>query len=283
MRKFKTPLLLLLLLASLLAAVYPAVSCWYLERHHSQIRTEYTEDLQSANDAEVAAAYAAAAAYNDKLASGEYQVLDYEKNGYFELLDLTGNGIMGFLEIPRLDLNLTVYHGTSDHVLRKGVGHMEQSSLPVGGIGTHAVLSAHTGSTDQRLFTDLELLRLGDLFYITVLGNKMAYRVDQIVTAVPEDVSDVQIRQGEDLVTLLTCTPYGINSHRLLVRGRRIDLQEAQQLEPDTGDSPLPPTQSIWMRHYIKGIVCGLLAAAVLVAGMLLARRSRMRRKREQG
>lgn len=269
----------LLLTLSLCAVAYPAFSSWYSQRHHSTVNAQYQDHLEKTGDEAVAAAFAAAREYNAGLASGEYSPLDYKANGYYELLNLTGNGIIGFVAIPKIDVALTVYHGTTDDVLRKGVGHMEQTSLPTGGPSTHAVLSAHTGTTDQRLFTDLALLEIGDIFYVTVLDKQMAYRVDQIVTVLPEDISQIQIVEGADLVTLATCTPYGINSHRLLVRGRRIELEEAERIGTAQEDTPAP-TRSLWTQHYIRGILWGLGGAVLLVLMLLLPGRI-LHKKRE--
>lgn len=274
-------ILAVLLICSLCAAAYPLFYTWYSERHNSQLQIQYQEYLEDTESEAISEARAAAQEYNCKLAAGELSPLEYAENGYYDLLNVTGNNIIGFLEIPAIGLSLTVYHGTSAEVLSIGVGHMEETSLPIGGCDTHAVLSAHTGTTDQRMFTDLVLLEEGDVFYLTVLEEKMAYQVDQIKTVLPDDVRDIQIIEGEDLITLSTCTPYGINTHRLLVRGHRIELEEAAQIEETSEDDSNAPAESIWMQKYIQGILCGLLCAVAFILLLLIVTLIHRRRKKK--
>lgn len=273
-RKKKTAiilLLILLMLLSLAAVTYPIVSSWYTERSRAQVRTEYHEEIKQTDERDIEAARAAAEEYNRKLFAGEISPADDPRQtGYFDLLDLTGTGIMGYVEIPKIDVNLPIYHSVSESVLSRGSGHMPQSSLPIGGVDTHAAISAHTGLASAPMFTELVQLEEGDVFYITVLGEKMAYQVDTILTVDPTDVSHIQIQRGQDLVTLITCTPYGINSHRLLVRGYRIELTEelvaAQQSLSQQTDEP-----SVYWQHYMGGILDGLMAACGLLLVIVIA------------
>ena len=181
------------------------------------------------------------------------------------LLDVTGTGVIATLDIPTLSLTLPVYYGTEAETLEKGVGVLEISSLPVGGKGTHTVLCGHSGLSTAKLFSDLELLKEGDRFSINVMGDTLTYMVDQITTVLPEDLSQLEIDPEQDYCTLLTCTPFGINTHRLLVRGTRIETSEIQQ-ETEM-DAPEPTVQSVWVREYVKAIVIGVSAVlAVVVA-----------------
>lgn len=275
-------LAILLLLVSLLAIAYPIISSWYTARTHSQVRTEYQEQIASTDRSELDAALAAAQEYNRKLFQGEISPHDdLSATGYYDLLNPTGTGIMGYVEIPAIDVDLPIYHTVSDAVLSKGAGHMSQTSLPIGGINTHAAISAHTGLATAPMFTELEQLTVGDVFYITVLGEKMAYEVDQILIVEPDDISHIQIQRGQDLVTLITCTPYGINSHRLLVRGTRIPLTEELEIEQEAL-SQQTDTPSVYWQRYMGGICDGLLiaAAAIAIVLIILAIRSTLRKRK---
>ena len=152
---------------------------------------------------------------------------------YMNLLNVSKDGMMAYLQIPKIDVKLPIYHSTNNGVLQKGVGHMEGSSLPIGGTSTHAVLSGHRGLPNSKLFTDLDKMKVGDIFYISVLGDTLAYEVDQIKTVLPSQTDDIEIVDGEDYVTLVTCTPYSVNTHRLLVRGKRTDYKEAIKKTPN--------------------------------------------------
>ena len=184
---------------------------------------------------------------------------------YDSLLNLSGDGIMGYIEIPKINVHLPIYHGTGDSSLSKGVGHLLGSSLPVGGESTHSILSGHSGMASQTMFTDLEQLGIGDVFYLYVLDDVLAYQVTEINTVLPSDTSLLGIWEGEDCCTLVTCTPYGVNTHRLLVTGSRIPYEEAEQIAEltETEDS----TGSHWMQYYLRGLEIGL----AVVAGFLLA------------
>lgn len=206
---------------------YPVISNWYNTHEQSYALQSYSKSIQSLTPEMLAAEREKAVQYNQQRTTGilsdPYTNDTGEKSALYQsLLNLTGNGIMGKIEIPKIDVDLPIYHGTSEDVLDVGVGHMVESSLPVGGSGTHAVLTGHTGLRTAKLFTDLELLEVGDEFFITVLNETMAYQVEKTMIVEPQNVSSLQQARGADLVTLVTCTPYGINSHRLLVTGSRV-------------------------------------------------------------
>ena len=193
---------------------------------------------------------------------------------YDSLLNLSGNGMMGYIEIPTISVNLPVYHGTAASTLETGVGHLEGSSLPVGGEGTHAVLTGHTGLNKAKLFTDLTEVKKGDLFFLHVSGRDMAYEVNEIKIIEPEDISTLLVRPGEDLVTLVTCTPYGVNTHRLCVTGTRTEYTEdIHRTVMDKGSSV---KDSIWMRTYRKAVIVGI----VLSVGIILIIRLVQKRRR---
>lgn len=199
---------------------------------------------------------------------------DYENQ-----LNLAGDGIMGYVEIPLIQVNLPIYHGTDSETLDVGIGHLLGTSLPVGGKSTHSVLTAHSGMANQKLFSDLDKLEHGDVFYLQVLGETLAYQVDSINTVLPYDTTYLGISEGEDYCTLVTCTPFGINTHRLLVRGTRIPYQEAEEIVEEQLQEEAPPA-STWEQQYIKGILCGIGAVAV-IGVLFLFLRYRKRRHHE--
>ena len=236
-----TIILILIFLVGLSVMLYPTVSDYVNQRHQSRALASYDETVNEMSDADYTAYFEAADAYNQRLAATPNSFFTPEQvSGYDETLDVSGTGIMGYITIPRIGVELPVYHGTSDGVLQVAAGHLEGSSLPVGGAGTHAVISAHRGLPSAKLFTNLDELEAGDTFTITVLDRVLTYEVDQILIVEPDDVSALSIEEGKDLCTLVTCTPYGVNSHRLLVRGHRVANQseairvtsDAIQIEP---------------------------------------------------
>lgn len=207
----------LLALVGIGLAAYPKVADWYNQRHQSVVESEYRQELEQLPEEAITDALEAARAYNRFLATGNGAPGKYD-----ELLDLTGTGIMAYIEIPAIHVNLPVYHGVGEDALQRGAGHMPQSSLPVGGASTHAVISAHSGLASAQMFSALGRLQPGDRFTIRVLGLTLEYEVDSIATVLPSETDLLAILPGEDLVTLVTCTPFGVNSHRLLVRGHRV-------------------------------------------------------------
>lgn len=204
--------------------LYPSVSNYINQANSARVIYDYDQLAANASREDIDAMLLQAQEYNTELYNtpGSFAEPDLVQ-GYDNLLDVTGTGIMGYISIEKLGVNLPIYHGTATEVLQVGVGHLEGSSLPVGGPGTHCVLSGHRGLPSSKLFTDLDKLEVGDRFVITVLDTKLVYEVDQIKVVLPDEISDLQVVEGMDYCTLLTCTPYGINTHRLLVRGVRVD------------------------------------------------------------
>ena len=236
----------ILLVAALLAGVslllYPSLSNYWNSLHATQVVSNYAQQVQTMDRSRYETMWNDAVAYNRSLLtrSTDFALTDAQKRQYDALLNVDGTGIMGYIEIPVLEVTLPIYHGTDDSVLQVGAGHVEWSSLPTGGESTHCVLSGHRGLPSARLFSDLDQLVAGDTFVIRVLDGVMTYEVDQVLIVEPTDVSALTIEDGKDLCTLVTCTPYGVNSHRLLVRGHRVEnaseairvTSDAVQIEP---------------------------------------------------
>ena len=226
-----TLLLFLILLAGLSLLLYPSVSNYWNSLHQTRAIATYAEEVANLNQDQYDEIWAAAESYNASLADrvNAYQLSDAQKEEYQQLLNVSGIGVMGYIEIPSIDCSLPIYHGTEESVLQTAVGHLEWSSLPVGGESTHCVLSGHRGLPSAKLFTNLDKLREGDTFLLRVLDETLTYEVDQILIVEPQDTAALEIVEGQDYCTLVTCTPYGINTHRLLVRGHRIDnIEEAK-------------------------------------------------------
>lgn len=245
MRKhLSTIVLVILLLIGLSLLLYPTVSDYWNSFHQTRAIATYAENVAALDNASYDAIWDAARQYNRNLCSrsNSFLLSEEQKAEYESLLDISGLGIMGYIEIPEIDVSLPIYHGTEDTVLQGAVGHLEWTSLPVGGESTHCVLSGHRGLPSAKLFTNLDKLREGDTFLLRVLDEILTYEVDQILIVEPQDTAALEIVEGQDYCTLVTCTPYGINTHRLLVRGHRIDnieevktvrvTADAVQLEP---------------------------------------------------
>ena len=223
--------------------LYPTVSDYLSRIHSSQVIQSYEKSIVGLDQETRNKMLQDAQAYNSSLIGKEelydpFASIEKVDKYYMSLLNPNGDGVMGYIQIPRIDVKLPIYHTTSEKVLQKGVGHLQGTSLPVGGKSTHVALSGHRGLPSSSLFTDLDLLEIGDIFYIEVLGNTSAYQIDQIKTVLPTETQDLEIVEGEDYVTLITCTPYSVNTHRLLVRGTRVDYQKAieeQANEVDNG------------------------------------------------
>ncbi len=228
MRKHKTVIFLTLgFLVGICILLYPAFSDYWNSKTQSRAITNYESVLEHLKPEDYAAIFEKAHAYNKALYETDFPLKDCKQvPGYRDTLSITDNDMIGYLKIGRIGVELPIYHGTSDHVLNKGVGHLEGSSLPVGGENTHCVMSAHRGLPSSKLFTDLDRMEKGDTFQIVVLDQVLTYQVDFIKIIEPNDISDLQIIEGGDYCTLFTCTPYGINTHRLLVRGARIETIE---------------------------------------------------------
>ena len=237
--KISTIILSLAFLAGLSLLLYPTASDYWNSMHASKAVADYSAEVTQLTKTQYDEIWAAAAAYNQSLRdrSGSFYLTDEQKEQYASQLDVSGTGIMGYIEIPNIKLSLPIYHGTEDSVLQIGVGHLEWSSLPVGGEGTHCVLSGHRGLPSAKLFTNLDQLVEGDTFVLRVLDEVLTYQVDQIRIVEPDDTDALQIEEGKDLCTLVTCTPYGINTHRLLVRGHRIENQSQDESIRVTSDA----------------------------------------------
>lgn len=225
MSKHKTVIFLTLgFLVGICILLYPAFSNYWNSKTQSRAITNYESVLENLKPEDYAAIFENAHAYNKALYETDFPLTDYpDVPGYSDTLCITDHDMIGYLKIDRIGVELPIYHGTSDSVLSRGVGHLQGSSLPVGGENTHSVMSAHRGLPSAKLFTDLDRMEIGDTFQIVVLDQVLTYQVDQIKVITPREISDLQIVEGMDYCTLFTCTPYGINTHRLLVRGVRIE------------------------------------------------------------
>lgn len=241
---FTTFLLVLILIAGLSLLLYPTFSDYWNSLHQSRAISSYAEEVANLDEDQYASIWSAAWEYNRSLLSRDtgFALSEEQEETYRQLLDVSGLGVMGYIEIPAIDCALPIYHGTDESVLQIAVGHLEWSSLPVGGESSHCVLSGHRGLPSAKLFTNLDKLQTGDVFILRVLDEVLTYEVDQILIVEPQETSALTIVEGEDLCTLVTCTPYGINTHRLLVRGHRVEnaveaktirvTADAIQLEP---------------------------------------------------
>lgn len=224
-------LLILVFFAGLSLLLYPSLSDYWNSFHASQAVATYSEEVRNLNADKYDRLIGEAREYNAAL-PGRYKdffLSESDRSTYNALLDVNGTGVMGYIEIPTIQISLPIYHGTEDEVLQIAVGHLDWSSLPVGGEGTHCVLSGHRGLPSAKLFTNLDKLVAGDKFVIRVLDEVMTYEVDQILIVEPNDLSALAIEKGKDLCTLVTCTPYGVNSHRLLVRGHRVETTQVEE------------------------------------------------------
>ena len=241
---FTTYLLVLILFVGLSLLLYPSFSDYWNSFHQSRAISSYAENVANLDEDQYAALWDAAWEYNQALLNRDsgFALPEEMEGTYRQLLDVSGLGVMGYIEIPAIDCTLPIYHGTEESVLQIAVGHLDWSSLPVGGASSHCVLSGHRGLPSAKLFTNLDKLREGDVFILRVLDEVLTYEVDQILIVLPQESKSLAIQEGQDLCTLVTCTPYGINTHRLLVRGHRIETSpeareiritaDAMQIEP---------------------------------------------------
>lgn len=222
----------IIFLAGVSVLLYPVVSDVINRRNQAEVISSYEANVKDLDNYYIEELFKAAKEYNENLGAfvTEENASEIENSTeYKNMLNVTENGVMGYIDIDRIDVHLPIYHGTGETVLQVGAGHLATTSLPVGGESTHAVISAHTGLPSAKLFTNLDKLKLGDVFKLTILGKTLVYKIDDISVVLPEEVDNLRVVEGEDYVTLLTCTPYGINSHRLLVRGTRIPYEEAEK------------------------------------------------------
>ena len=240
MRKhLSTVILVFLLLIGLSLLLYPTVSDYWNSFHQTRAIATYAENVAKLDNNQYDQLWEEARAYNEALCfrSNPYYLSEEQKAQYESLLDVSGLGVMGYIEIPEIDVSLPIYHGTEESVLQVAVGHLDWTSLPVGGESTHCVLSGHRGLPSAKLFTNLDKLQTGDIFMLRVLDNVLTYEVDQILIVEPQETGVLRIEEGKDYCTLVTCTPYGINTHRLLVRGHRIDNLEEVKTVRVTADA----------------------------------------------
>ena len=258
-------------IAALGLMLYPLAGELLSEKYHSDIETTYTAAIADTDDAELTAQREAAEQYNAMLSGAAITEGGASAPPLAYAEQLTVGGIMCYVDIPKINVYLPVQHGTGAETLEKSVGHVVGTSLPVGGESTHAVLSAHSGMASSKLFSDINQLEKGDIFYIHVLGDTLAYEVDSINTVVPTDTSLLQIEEDKDLVTLVTCTPFGVNTHRLLVRGHRVPYTP----ERESAAAAEKPVASSWTQHYLTDLGIGLGAVAAVGGGYFLVRRHR--------
>ena len=257
--------------AALGLMLYPLVGELLNEKYHSDVETTYTAVIADTDDTELTAQREAAEQYNAMLSGTAITEGEASAPPLAYAQQLTVGGVMAYVDIPKINVYLPVQHGTDAETLERAVGHVVGTSLPVGGSSTHAVLSAHSGMASSKLFSDIDQLAVGDTFYIHVLGEVLAYKVDTINTVLPTDTSLLQIEDGKDLVTLVTCTPFGVNTHRLLVRGHRIPYTPEQA----TTAAAEKPAASSWTQHYLAGLGIGLGVVAAVGGGYFLVRRHR--------
>ena len=261
-------LAVILFIGALGLTFYPIVSNYVNSRYASQIHTAYEEVIEQTDNSTLLEAKQLAIAYNDAITPGAAEdtysqaalmeaYVDYESQ-----LNIASDGIMGYVNIPKINVILPIYHGTGSDSLERGIGHLLGSSLPIGGADTHSILTAHSGMASQKMFSDLPQLAVGDVFYLNVLGETLAYQVDQITTVLPHDTTHLSIEHDLDLCTLVTCTPFGVNTHRLLVRGARIPYGEAEVIEEITVQEEVVST---WEQQYIKGLIIGLAVVLVVI------------------
>ena len=270
-KRISTIILILVFLVGLSLLLYPTVSDYWNSLHQSRAITEYAEQVVNLDNDTYDRLWSDAEAYNRTLLekSSRFSMTETEQAAYEALLNVSGNGIIGYIEIPSIQCALPIYHGTDESVLQIAVGHIAGSSLPVGGEGTHCVLSGHRGLPSARLFTDLDKLSEGDTFLLRVLDETLTYEVDQILIVEPQELDALTIEAGQDYCTLVTCTPYGINTHRLLVRGHRVENQAEAQTVRVTADA-----------MQIEPMIVAPLVAVPMLLILLVVLLFRTRRKR---
>lgn len=265
-----TVLVALIFIAGLFLFFYPTLSNLYNEHLNNSLIGEYEEEFSQIKPEQYKEAMEAAKAYNENRHNKKY--LEERGLTYDNVLNLTGNGVMGYIEIPKISVSLVIYHSVDDELLQKGIGHVKESSLPIGGKSTHAVLAGHTGLPSAKLLTNIDHLNIGDNFYIHVLDEVLEYRIDNITVVEPHEVSKLNVESGKDYVTLVTCTPYGVNSHRLLVRGVRVDGNEV------TGSSGLNVQNDILnidIKIVLTFSLIGLFLIFVIVRKLIFKRKKK--------
>ncbi|MBE6007854.1 MAG: class C sortase [Lachnospiraceae bacterium] len=273
--KKTTILLVIMFIVGLSLLLYPTVSNYWNSLHQSRVIRDYSDSASSLNKEKYEKVKEEAVYYNDVLSG---VIVTDDAKSYDEVLDPFGTGIMGYIEIPAIGCELPIAHGTEDDTLKESIGHLEWTSLPVGGKSTHSVLSGHRGLPTAELLTNMDKLKLGDRFTLHILGEELEYMIDQIIVVEPEDTSALGIIKDMDLVTLVTCTPYGINSHRLLVRGTRID-KEVREVSAISLGGEVKEVSPIYLT---AGAVLIVLVAAVICMASYNSEKSRKKREREE-
>ena len=272
-RRIKILLCMVFLLLALGVTLYPLISNIVGEKYRSMVESRYDKAVEQLGLMELIAEKEKAVEYNRMLQGGTENAFSREalaqaEESYNRLLNVRGDGIMGYIQIPKIGVELPILHGTSDATLDKGVGHLIGTSLPIGGYGTHCVLTGHSGLAGTRMFSDLDQLEVGDVFYIRVLDETHAFMIMDVNTVLPEDTSLLSLDPQRESVTLVTCTPFGVNTHRLLVRGERIEVSMAERITEDA-DIQEEPAKSTWTQEYLKGIGFGCLGIIGLTALIL--------------
>ena len=273
------------MILALVITLYPLISNVAGEKYRSMVETRYDKAVEELNTMELIAEKEEAVLYNRTLQGGTENAFSREalaeaEESYGRLLNVRGDGIMGYIQIPKIGVELPIYHGTAEETLDKGVGHLLGTSLPVGGIGTHCVLTGHSGLAGTRMFSDLDQLNKGDVFYVRVLDETHAYMIMDINTVLPEDTSKLEIDPQRESVTLVTCTPFGVNTHRLLVRGERIEVGMAERMV-ENAEVQEEPAKSTWTQEYLKGVGLGCLGI-ILVTALVLTLRFVLSRNRAE-
>ena len=277
MKKNKSTIILILVFfVGLSVMLYPTISDYVNQRNQSRAVASYAADVDKLTDADYSAYFGAADDFNAQIAADPDALYFPQRFPTYEsTLDVTGTGIMGYITIEKIGVELPIYHGTSDSVLQIAAGHLEGTSLPVGGASTHAVISAHRGLPSAKLFTNLDQLEVGDTFTITVLDRVLTYEVDKISIVLPTETDELLVTEGKDYVTLMTCTPYGINTHRLLVRGHRVET-------PDQYKHIRVTAEALKIEPIIVAPVMALPMLLILLIGMLLSTRKRKKTRGEE-
>lgn len=256
-----------MLLGSVLLLCYPLLSNMMIEESQNKVYAEYSENIANINEEELNEALNKAYEYNEALFREELSDEELERR-YLELLKIEGNDIMGYIEIPKLDINLPIYHGCDGKVLEKGCGHLFKSSLPVGGINSRAIITAHSGLSNQKMFTDIELLENGDLICLEVLGQKLAYEVYDKTVVLPYEAEKIKIVPNEDNISLVTCTPFGVNTHRLVITAKRIEI--TQNVVTQIAEVSEAVQSSVWEKEYHTYISLSLLSVVGLCTVIIL-------------
>lgn len=294
-RKITTFIFGLLFLAGFGILIYPTVSNQWNTYRQQQLITTYDKAVSKLEPEDFDAAWDAAETFNNSfdhnnifgdVFSTQSKLTDIKDTEYWKVLNIEGNGIMGYLSIPKINVKLSIYHGTSDEVLQTGVGHLNGTKLPIGGESTHSVLSAHRGLPSAKLFTDIDQMKKGDRFYLHILDENLAYEVDQILSMVDKDDHEtlekaLQIESGQDYVTLFTCTPYGVNTHRLLVRGHRVPY-EGEEVASTPVDTMVQAIQNYYMLFLLLGLAVTALVI-VLMKHLFKPRKKQAKKDLEEG